>query len=109
GGSIRHRQDITLRLALQSFDIRLGQAIMGPVAASNHGELLNHALADARSIYPSGAQVACEHLVVVPLAVGGRTVGVCSVARRSDPPFLARELDIVHAHRTLGTALRDAA
>jgi hypothetical protein len=45
----------------------------------------------------------------MPVAVDVRTVGVCDVARLSDPPCSARELDIIYAHRTLRTVLRDAA
>ena len=39
--------------------------------------------------------VECEHLVVVPVAVDGRTMGVFYVARRSDPPFSAHEFEVV--------------
>jgi diguanylate cyclase (GGDEF)-like protein/PAS domain S-box-containing protein len=80
---------------LESFHIPLGKGVMGTVARSNVGELVNNAHLDPRTIYPEGAVVTCEHLVVVPVAVEGRTVGVFYVARRSDPPFSGPEFDIV--------------
>jgi diguanylate cyclase (GGDEF)-like protein/PAS domain S-box-containing protein len=80
---------------LESFHIPLGRGVMGTVARSNVGELVNNAHLDPRTIYPEGAVVTCEHLVVVPVAVEGRTVGVFYVARRSDPPFSGPEFDIV--------------
>ncbi len=80
---------------LDRFQIPLGQGVMGSVAQASRGELVNNAHLDPRTIYPAGAVVKCEHLVVVPVAVEGRTVGVFYTARRSDPPFSAREYDIV--------------
>ncbi len=80
---------------LDRFHIPLDKGVMGAVARNNVGELVNNAHLDSRAVYPEGAVVACEHLVVVPVAVDGRTVGVFYVARRSDPPFSAAEFDIV--------------
>jgi diguanylate cyclase (GGDEF)-like protein/PAS domain S-box-containing protein len=80
---------------LDSFEVPLDGSVMGSVAQSDGGELLNHAERDPRSVYPPGAVVECEHLVVVPVVVNGRTVGVFYVARRSDPPFSPREFEIV--------------
>src|SRR5206468_12080920 len=42
-----------------------------------------------------GPRVPCEHLVAVPVAVDGRSVGVFYVPRRSDPPFLPHEFEVV--------------
>ena len=80
---------------LDAFEVPLDGSVMGSVAQSDRGELLNHAERDPRSVYPPGAVVECEHLIVVPVMVDGRTVGVFYVARRSDPPFSPREFEIV--------------
>jgi diguanylate cyclase (GGDEF)-like protein/PAS domain S-box-containing protein len=80
---------------LDVFEVPLDGSVMGSIAQSSRGELLNHAERDPRSVYPPGAVVVCEHLVVVPVVVDGRTVGIFYVARHSDPPFSSREFDIV--------------
>jgi diguanylate cyclase (GGDEF)-like protein/PAS domain S-box-containing protein len=80
---------------LDVFEVPLDGSVFGSVAESNVGELLNHAERDPRSIYPPGASVACEHLVVVPVTVDGRAVGVFYVARRADPPFSAGDFEVV--------------
>jgi diguanylate cyclase (GGDEF)-like protein/PAS domain S-box-containing protein len=82
---------------LDVFEVPLDGSVMGAVALSqsDRGELLNHAELDPRSVYPPGAVVPCEHLVVVPVAVEGRTVGIFYVARRADPPFSTRDFEIV--------------
>jgi diguanylate cyclase (GGDEF)-like protein/PAS domain S-box-containing protein len=80
---------------LDSFEIPLGKGVMGAVALSDRGELVNNAQSDPRTIYPADAVVECEHLVAVPVAVDGRTMGVFYVARRSDPPFSAHEFEVV--------------
>src|SRR6266851_7305450 len=80
---------------LESFEIPLGRGIMGAVARSGRGELVNNAHLDPRTIYPPDAVVLCEHLVVVPVGVDGRIVGVFYVARRSDPPFSDRDFEVV--------------
>ena len=80
---------------LDVFEVPLDGSVMGGIALSNRGELLNHAELDPRSIYPPGAVVMCEHLVVVPVAVDGRTVGIFYVARSSDPPFSPRDFEVV--------------
>jgi diguanylate cyclase (GGDEF)-like protein/PAS domain S-box-containing protein len=80
---------------LDKFHIPIDKGVMGAVARNNVGELVNNAHLDPRAIYPEGAVVTCEHLVVVPVVVDGRPVGVFYVARRSDPPFSGPEFDIV--------------
>jgi diguanylate cyclase (GGDEF)-like protein/PAS domain S-box-containing protein len=80
---------------LDQFEIPLDKGIMGSVARTNVGEFVNNAERDPRTIYPPGAQVACEHLVAVPVVVDGRSLGVFYVARRSDPPFLPHEFEVV--------------
>src|SRR5437588_124135 len=80
---------------LESFEIPMGKGIMGAVARSGQGELVNNAHLDPRTIYPPDAVVACEHLVVVPVGVDGQIVGVFYVARRSDPPFSDRDFEVV--------------
>jgi len=81
--------------ALESFEIPLGKGIMGAVACSGQGELVKNAHLDPRTIYPPDAVVPCEHLVVAPVNVDGRVVGVFYVARRSDPPFSDRDFEVV--------------
>jgi diguanylate cyclase (GGDEF)-like protein/PAS domain S-box-containing protein len=81
--------------AMDVFEVPLDGSVFGSVAETNRGELLNHAELDPRSIYPPGATVTCEHLVVVPVAVDGRTVGVFYVARRADPPFSPGDFEVV--------------
>ena len=80
---------------LDVFEVPLDGSVMGCVALSNRGELLNHAESDPRSVYPPGAVVECEHLVVVPVVVENQTVAVFYVARRSDPQFSPVEFEIV--------------
>jgi len=80
---------------LETFDIPLDKGIMGAVARSGQGERVNNAHLDPRTIYPPDAVVACEHLIVAPVGVDGRTVGVFYVARRSDPPFSDRDFEVV--------------
>ncbi|MCA1645375.1 MAG: EAL domain-containing protein, partial [Chloroflexi bacterium] len=80
---------------LESFEIPLDRGIMGAVARTNQGELVNNAHLDPRTIYPPDATVTCEHLVAVPVGVEGRTLGVFYVARRSDPPFSDHDFELV--------------
>ncbi|MGI9147391.1 MAG: EAL domain-containing protein [Chloroflexota bacterium] len=80
---------------LDAFEVPLDGSVLGSVAQSTGGELVNHAERDPRSIYPPGAVVACEHLVAVPVAADGRTMGVFYLARRADPPFSPRDFEVV--------------
>src|SRR5579864_6598937 len=80
---------------LETFNIPLGRGIIGHVALSQRGELVNNAHLDPRAIYPLNARVQCEHLIVAPVIVDGRTLGVFFVARSADPPFSPREFEIV--------------
>src|SRR5579859_8166712 len=80
---------------LETFEIPLGKGIMGSIACSGQGELVNNAHLDPRCVYPPGASVVCEHLVVVPVGVDGRTLGVFYVARGSDPPFSDHDFEVV--------------
>ena len=80
---------------LDVFPVPLHGSVMGTVVQSNRGELLNHAERDPRTIYPPGAVVQCEHLVVVPVVIDSATVGIFYVARSSDPPFSPRDFEVV--------------
>ena len=80
---------------LKRWDIPLGQGIMSAIVESGLGELANNAHLDPRSVYPPDATVSCEHLVAVPVAVEGRSVGVFYVARRQDPPFSPQDFAVV--------------
>lgn len=80
---------------LETFEIPMDKGILGSVARTGKGELVNNAHLDPRTIYPPDATVTCEHLVAVPVGVDGRTLGVFYVARRSDPPFSEHDFEVV--------------
>lgn len=79
----------------QDLRIPLGSGIVSAAFFSHHGELVNHAQHDPRSVYLDESSAACEHLIGVPLRVQGNTLGVAIVVRTSDPPFTPEEFEQV--------------
>lgn len=80
---------------LESFQIPLGNGILGSIAETGKGELVNNAHLDPRAIYPEGKRVECEHLIGIPVGVKGKHLGVFYMARKSDPGFKTQEYDVV--------------
>ncbi|MBN1995050.1 MAG: PAS domain S-box protein [Anaerolineae bacterium] len=80
---------------LQDEPIPLGKGITSLALHSEKGELVNKAHLDPRSFYPEGAQVACEHLISIPIRTKEKTLGVFNMSRRTDPPFTNEEFELV--------------
>ncbi|MEN9938581.1 MAG: hypothetical protein RLZZ387_5160 [Chloroflexota bacterium] len=77
-------------LRVDTFAIPVGTGIVGTVAASRRGELLNSAHLDPRSVYPDEPPP-CEHIICLPIAAENGISGVFIINRLADPPFSEAE------------------
>ncbi|MFI5251929.1 MAG: PAS domain S-box protein [Bacteroidota bacterium] len=81
--------------ALASWTIPYGKGILGYVAQSKKGELVNNAHLDPRCIYPPGAVISCEHLISIPVMANDKPLGVIFVSRQGEPLFTVQEFEMV--------------
>ena len=77
--------------------IRLGEGILGSVALTKSGEIINNARTDRRALkIVVTAQLSLEHLMVVPLLSGDRVTGIMAVWKIGEGlDFQAEELDFL--------------
>jgi PAS domain S-box-containing protein len=80
---------------LASWEIPFGVGIIGGVARSGVGQLVNNAQLDPRSVYPPGISLEREHMLVTPIRANETTFGVIVVTRIDDPPFSAEEFELL--------------
>jgi two-component system cell cycle sensor histidine kinase/response regulator CckA len=86
------RTDFSLKLRHMEFPI--GTGIIGSVARTRKGEIVNHAEHDPRSVYPARSIPDLEHLLCLPLIAGRSLLGVLYIARYHDEPFVEADLDV---------------
>jgi len=80
---------------LDEWSIPMGSGIIGSIIDAKKGELVNDAHRDPRSIYPKGAVIKQEHLIVQPLRSGDDVWGAFIINRMSDQRFTSDEYEIV--------------
>jgi PAS domain S-box-containing protein len=80
---------------LEEWSIPIEQGIVGAVAQSGLAELVNNAHLDPRSVYPPGAQVGKEHVIVLPFRAQDKTVAVFITSRigKDAAPFAHKEFE----------------
>ncbi|MGH2551156.1 MAG: GAF domain-containing protein, partial [Thermomicrobiales bacterium] len=96
-------------LALEKFPIEFipdGTGIVSAVFHSGQAELVNYATSDHRYWPPveADSEAKPEHLMVAPLVMKGRAVGIMIVGRTGDSPFTRAEYEmfLVVAEATAG-------
>ena len=86
--------------------LRRGTGILGTVAASGIGEIVNDAHLDARDI---ARETTLRALIVAPLKVGERVLGVIALGSTMPMPYTAAELKLLNTLALqAGTAIENA-
>ncbi len=80
---------------LKEWAIAKGEGIIGSIIASRNGELINNSHLDPRAVYPKGADIRQEHIIVQPLRSGEKVLGAFVVNRMSEQLFTAIEYELV--------------
>ncbi len=80
---------------LKEWAIAKGTGIIGSIINSRNGELINNSHLDPRTIYPKGADIRQEHMIIQPLRSGEKVLGAFVVNRMSDQLFSAIEYELV--------------
>lgn len=80
---------------LEEWKIPAGTGIIGSIIGSQNGELINNSHLDPRTVYPKGAVIKKEHLIVQPLRSGESVWGAFIINRMSDHEFSLEEYEIV--------------
>jgi signal transduction histidine kinase len=75
--------------------IEVGDGVIGYVARSGVGELVNQAHLDPRAKQIAGTPLTPESLVAVPLVVGASLIGVMAVYREGMREFTAHHFDLL--------------
>jgi PAS domain S-box-containing protein len=92
-GILYHAEQVSAEL--YEFRIPLGKGIIGYVAQTGKGELVNNAHLDPRAIYPNNITVSCEHLIAIPINAKGVMLGIMYIGRTVDPGFTWDEFEVV--------------
>ena len=92
-GILYHAEEVSPEL--YEFRIPLGKGILGYVAKTGKGELVNNAHLDPRAIYPNNITVSCEHLIAIPINAKGVMLGIMYIGRTADPGFTWAEFETV--------------
>jgi two-component system cell cycle sensor histidine kinase/response regulator CckA len=71
------------------------KGIVRTAIESAKGELLNNVHRDPRFVHPERSNIACEHLITIPIRTKEKTLGVFNMLRKSDPPFTNEEFELV--------------
>nr|MBP9211488.1 GAF domain-containing protein [Bacteroidota bacterium] len=80
---------------LDEWTLPIGSGIIGSIIAAKRGELVNDAHRDPRSVYPKGAEIAQEHMIVQPMRSGDDVWGAFVINRMSDQRFTDGEYEFV--------------
>ncbi len=87
-------------------EIALGEGLVGSIAASEGGEIVNDPASDPRA---TPAEADLGPMMVTPLRAGERRLGVLLVSRRDGPDFTAEEHRMLAAVAVLTAPALDAA
>lgn len=80
---------------LEEWKIAKGTGTIGFIVDSKNGELINNSHLDPRTVYPKGAVIKQEHLIVQPLRSGDKVWGAFVVNRMSEQQFTEIEYEMV--------------
>jgi PAS domain S-box-containing protein len=80
---------------LDEWTLPIGTGIIGSIIAAKRGEVVNQAHLDPRSIYPKGAVIRQEHIIVQPMRSGEDVWGAFVINRMSERVFTDAEFEIV--------------
>lgn len=80
---------------LDEWVIAKGTGTIGSIVDSKNGELINNSHLDLRTVYPKGAVIKQEHLIVQPLRSGDKVWGAFVVNRMSEQQFTEIEYELV--------------
>lgn len=80
---------------LEEWKIAKGTGTIGFIVDSKNGELINNSHRDPRTVYPKGAVIKQEHLIVQPLRSGDKVWGAFAVNRMSEQQFTEIEYEMV--------------
>ena len=80
---------------LEEWVIAKGTGTIGFIVDSKNGELINNSHLDPRTVYPKGAVIKQEHLIVQPLRSGDKVWGAFVVNRMSEQQFTEIEYEMV--------------
>ncbi|MGD9098860.1 MAG: GAF domain-containing protein [Anaerolineae bacterium] len=75
--------------------VKMGQGIVGRVAASGVAEMVNRVDLDPRSVQIPGTPVEPQSLLCAPLISQGRAIGVLALSRMSKREFVQTDLDFL--------------
>jgi PAS domain S-box-containing protein len=81
---------------LEDWTISIGDGIIGSIIASGKSELINDAHTDIRSVYPKGATMQKEQMIVHPLRAGNIVWGAFAINRMSEQKFTAEEFELTN-------------
>jgi len=70
--------------------IKLNEGIIGKIAATKRGEIVNHVLSDTR--YSAEVDQRCSALICIPLKVKNRLIGVIALYRLRLQPYRSEDL-----------------
>ena len=90
-----HASTFRFSRELQNKALSIDKSLSGFVFKTGEALLANNAHLDPRSTYPAGAKIECEHLISIPIFSNGKTLGVISINRLSDPPFNQEEFELI--------------
>lgn len=79
---------------LSDWIIPAGTGIIGSVVVNGIAEVINHAHLDARTVYPAGANVHEEQLMVFPLKQADHTWGALVINRTNEIEFTEEEFNL---------------
>jgi PAS domain S-box-containing protein len=75
--------------------VKMGQGIVGRVAANGVAEMVNRVDLDPRSVQIPGTPVEPQSLLCAPLLAQGQAIGVLALSRMSEREFVQTDLDFL--------------
>lgn len=78
---------------LTKWCIPFDKGIIGSIIATGQSECIENAHQDARALYPEGASIKEEQLIVIPLTIGTLCWGALVMNRMSSVPFSKEEFE----------------
>jgi PAS domain S-box-containing protein len=81
---------------LNDWTISIGEGIIGSIVASGKSELIADAHLDPRTVYPKGATIRKEQIIVHPLRSGNAVWGAFAINRMSEEKFTLQEFELTN-------------
>jgi signal transduction histidine kinase len=75
--------------------VKLGDGLIGYVGQTGVGEIFNRADLNPRALQITGTPMTPECMMVVPLSVGARNIGVMAVYREGEREFTPHDFDLL--------------